>query len=1104
MNTPNTHPVEKTPLDLQAEREAKRRRYQNKPLGASGRIAQAFQDSKLTPLLVLVALFIGVFATSITPREEEPQIVVPMVDIFVGAQGLSPVEVEQLVATPMEKLLWEIPGVDDVYTTSRAGMAMAILRFNVGEDEEDSLVKVYNKLNGNLDHLPPGVSPPLVRLKGIDDVPVFAVTLHSTEYDAFQLRRVAGELATEMKKIDDVAETTMMGGLRRQIRVELDPDRLKGYSLSPLQVFGALGRDNQNAQVGSFDRGDTNFLVRAGDFFRTTDDVANTLVAVYNGRPIRLAEVAKVLDGPEEPASYVFHRDGAGAGAGGQVGEEESAVTIAVAKRRGANATELTAKLAARVEALKGDLIVSGITATTTRDYGVSAAEKSDELIFHMMLATISVVALVWLFLGIKEAAVVLVAVPVTVALTLFASYFFGYTLNRVTLFALIFAIGILVDDAIVVVENIHRHFNQKWGPLSVVTPFAVDEVGNPTILATLTVIFALMPLAFVSGMMGPYMSPIPINASAAMLFSLLVAFIVTPWMTKRLLDFSEKFRAARGHAAASHDIHDDEAGALGRGYRRLVEPMVDRPWLRNVVLASVVAMLFGSMALVYVRAVKVKMLPHDNKSEFQVIIDTAEGTTLERTAAVAREVAAELVRDPTVRDVQLYVGTSGPINFNGLVRHYFLRQGPNVADIQVNLLEKHARAEKSHDIAKALRARIAGVGQRHNAVVSVAEVPPGPPVLSTMVAEVYGPDAAGQAQLARQVRDLFRASESIVDVDWYVEDAQAEFMLSVDKAKATMSGVAADHIVQTLGLSLYGRSAGLLPSDREREPVDVMVRNGRADRSSMTRLADIGVHSATGRLVPIRELVHQDARATDPNIYHKNLQRVVYVTGEVGGVGESPVYAILDVKPKIAALTAPDGGQVTQLFNGMPQATAGYTVKWDGEWQITYDVFRDMGIAFGIVLVLMYILVVAWFRSFTTPIIIMLPIPLTLVGILPGHALMGTYFTATSMIGFIALAGIIVRNSILLVDFIEQEIEAGTPLREAVLQAGAVRLRPIFLTAAALVVGGAVILLDPIFGGLAVSLIFGVVVSTLLTLVVIPLIYYVANAAPAGAKEVP
>jgi multidrug efflux pump subunit AcrB len=1069
--------------------EALRRRYERKRLGASGGIAAAFQDSKLTPLLVVASLILGLFATAITPREEEPQIVVPMVDVFVAAPGLAVDEVEQLVATPMEKLLWEIPGLDDVYTISRPGMAMAILRFDVGEDEEDSLVKVYNKLNSHMDRIPVGVSPPMVRLKGIDDVPAFAVTLHSKTYDAFNLRQVAAEVATELKKADDVSETSIIGGLRRQLRVELEPSRLANFSLSPLQVFGALGRDNKNLVTGTFERGDTSFFVRVGEFFRSAKDVEETVVAVYQGRPVYVRDVARVLDGPEEVSSYVFHRAPGSEDAFG----DETAVTIAVAKRKGANATALTQRLTRDLEALKGSVLVSGIDYTVTRDYGETAEEKSNELIFHMFLATISVVALIGLFLGLKEAAVVLVAVPVTLALTLFASYFFGYTLNRVTLFALIFAIGILVDDAIVVVENIHRHFAMRWGSLDVITPFAVDEVGNPTILATLTVIFALMPLAFVSGMMGPYMSPIPINASAAMVFSLLVAFVVTPWMSKLLLRRVERLRAAGG----AHDDapgHHDDAGAVGRVYTKLIAPMVDIGWLRTTVLLSVVGLLFASMALVYFRAVKVKMLPHDNKSEFQVMVDAAEGSTLERTAAVTRELASVLAQDPMVRDLQLYVGTSGPINFNGLVRHYFLRAGPGVADIQVNLVHKEHRSEKSHDIAKRLRARLVEIGQRHGATVTIAEVPPGPPVLATMVAEVYGPDAAGQQALAEQVRALFEASPAIVDTDWYVEGPQPEFVLAVDKAKAAMSGVTTEQITQTLGLGLHGQPVGLLHTERDREPVEVMVQLGLQDRSSVNKLADVRVHGADGQLVPIRELVRQRMEETAPFIYHKNLRRVIYVTGEVGGEAEAPVYAILDVLPKLEAMTGPDGKPIQQLMNGMPESEASYTIKWDGEWQITYEVFRDMGIAFSIVLVLMYMLVVAWFKSFVTPIIIMLPIPLTLVGILPGHWLTGTYFTATSMIGFIALAGIIVRNSILLVDFIEQELAAGTPLRDAVLKAGAIRFRPIFLTGAALVVGGAVILLDPIFSGLAVSLIFGVIVSTLLTLVVIPLSFYVVH----------
>ncbi len=1086
-------------MESQETRKTKRHRFERKKIGLSGHIAASFLNSKLTPILIAASLFLGFFSTLITPREEEPQIIVPMVDIFVEAPGLGSEEVEQLVTTPMEKLLWEIPGVDELYSTSRPNMSMVIIRFDVGENEEDSLVKVYNKLNSNMNRIPIGISQPLIKLQGIDDVPVMAVTLHSKEYGPFMLRQVAGEVANELKKYPDVSETRIIGGLSRQVRVELDPDRLAGYMISPLQIYQALTRDNSNLSAGSFNRGGMNILVKVGDFFRDLDDVNQTVVAVYNGRPVYLSDVANVMDGPEEIKDYVFHRDGQAFAASTAGVEsdwpfaEESAVTIAVAKRRGANATWLTQALSGQLEKLKGSVIVSGIDVNVTRDYGLTAEEKSNELIFHMFLATISVVILMWIFLGVKEAIVVAVAVPVTLALTLFTSYFLGYTLNRVTLFALIFAIGILVDDAIVVVENIHRHYKMKWGDLDTITPYAVDEVGNPTILATFTVIFALMPMAFVSGMMGPYMSPIPINASAAMLFSLLVAFVVTPWMTKRLLARSE-----RKEKSPKIDIdvetskpESEKAGMIDRGYRAVLQPMIDRPMLRLATLGLVVVLLLASITLFYTRSVKVKMLPHDNKSEFQVIIDMDEGSTLERTAALTREIASELVKDPVVKNVQLYIGTAAPINFNGLVRHYFLRQGPNVADIQVNLTDKHVRTEKSHAIANRLRPIITRLGERYGAATLVAEVPPGPPVLSTMAAEIYGPDLEGQREVAAKVKAVFEKNEGIVDVDWYVEEAQPEFSLKVDKAKAALSGVTTEQITNTIALSLYGKAAGLLHTDRDREPVEVMVKVPRGQRSSIDSLSDIKVHAGDGRLVAIKELAKTDLGTSDRFIYHKNLRRVIYVTGEPTGEEESPVYGMLNTMDEMDKIETPDLLPLAQLTTGMPEDETSYSLKWDGEWKITYEVFRDMGIAFAIVLILMYTLVVAWFKSFITPLIIMTPIPLTLIGILPGHYFTGTFFTATSMIGFIALAGIIVRNSILLVDFIEQEVESGLSLEEAVLNAGIVRFRPIFLTAAALVVGGSVILLDPIFSGLAVSLIFGVIIATALTLLVIPILYY-------------
>lgn len=1085
------------------------KRFREAKLGPSGRIAKAFQANKLTPLLVVLSLFLGLFSVMITPREEEPQIIVPMVDVMVMAPGQSPEEVEQLVTLPMEKLLWEIPGVEHLYSTSMNDMSMVIVRFNVGENEEDSLVKIYNKLHGNMDRLPVGVTAPLIKMRSIDDVPVLAVTLHSSEYDHHQLRLVASEVADKLKKVPDVSETAIIGGQKRQVRVDIDPEELTAYMLSPLQVFQALNRDNANLSAGRFDQNDMNFRVEVGDFFRSAADVENTVVAVYGGRPVLLRDVAKVTDGAAEISDYVFYMAGRGHKdyASKQIHDakapwpfqEEAAVTLSVAKRRGTNATSLTQTLLAQLKEMEGKELVSGVEYEITRDYGFTAEEKSDELIFHMALATVSVVILMGIFLGIKEALVVAVAVPVTLALTLFASYFFGYTLNRVTLFALIFAIGILVDDAIVVVENIHRHYLMKWGNLEEITPYATDEVGNPTILATFTVIFALMPLAFVSGMMGPYMSPIPINASAAMLFSLVVAFVISPWLTRLLLMASEKWgKGAEAHKESFSDR------LIRKSYRTTMAPLVKSPVLRFLALGFTVVLLLGSVALLQMRLVKVKMLPNDNKGEIQVIIDMPEGSTLERTAAVTRQIATKLADDPMVRDLQLYVGTAAPINFNGLVRHYFMRRMPNQADIQINLIDKHARSEQSHPIARRIRPIITEIAAQYGAKTLVAEVPPGPPVMSTMLGEVYGPDLAGQEALTRQIAAVYEAAPGVVDVDTSLEAPYPQAVLHVDKAKAAISGVTHEQITNTLGLALWGKAAGYLQGSVDREPVEVMVKVPVERRSSVAALAGIKVHGAEGRLVAIDELVKEQPPRATQSILHKDLRRVVYLYGEVAGTDESPVYGILDMDKPLSEITAPDGKPLTQLMAGMPEDTNSYVLKWDGEWQITYDVFRDMGIAFGVVMLLIYILVVAFFRSFLLPIIIMTPIPLTLVGILPGHWMTSTYFTATSMIGFIALAGIIVRNSILLVDFIEQELAAGVPLEEAVLDAGATRFRPIFLTAAALVVGGAVILLDPIFSGLAVSLIFGVVISTALTLVVIPLLYYSAFHKSKGKQAAP
>ena len=1054
-------------------------------IGVSGRIAKSFIQSKLTPILVIVSLLLGLFAVAVTPREEEPQIIVPMIDVLVSYPGASAKEVEERVTRPMEKFLWEIKGVEYVYSIVRPGSNLTIVRFRVGENAEESLVNLYTKLMSNYDKIPPGVSQPLVKPKSIDDVPVLALTLWSNNnhYTGYELRRIAAELSNELKKDENVSEFTLIGGRRRQVRVTLDPARLTAYNLGALQIAGALEKSNFALPSGDFPSGNREFKVETGGLLNDASDVGKIVVGVYNQKPVYLKDVAAITDGPEEPADYTFIgfgpaaalKDIPAAGPG-----QREAVTIAIAKKKGANATTVAEEALRKTEALKGSLIPSDVNVTVTRNYGETAQEKSNELLEHMLIATLSVVVLIGLALGWRASAVVAVAVPVTLALTLFISYMYGYTLNRVTLFALIFSIGILVDDAIVVVENIHRHFKlHKPDPLTAV--LAVDEVGNPTILATFTVIAALLPMAFVSGLMGPYMRPIPVGASAAMLFSLLVAFIVSPWMSYKVLRY-----AHHGPAAA-----EAGPGRLRRLYENILGPLLDNRRRRLFALGGVAGLLLLTLLLVPLKAVKVKMLPFDNKSELQVIIDMPEDTTLEETAAVTREMGEYLATVPEVTDYESYVGTAAPYNFNGLVRHYYMRSGSSVADIQVNFAPKADRAAQSHDIAKRLRPALKAIADRHGARIKVAEIPPGPPVLSTLVAEVYGPDPQRQIEIARQIKDIFQKTPGVVDVDWYVEDDQPKLTFTVDKEKAALNGISTEAVAKTQRIALDGLPAGLAHFRNEKEPVEIFLRMPIADRSDPRSLQQAGVLSPAGRLIPLSELVKTKIGIEEKTIYHKNLKRVTYVIGDVAGEEESPVYAILKMRKDISSLKLPEGYQLEQYSATQPWLENRYAMKWDGEWHITYEVFRDMGMAFAVVLVLIYILVVAWYRSFITPLVIMAPIPLTLVGILPGHFLFGAFFTATSMIGFIALSGIIVRNSILLVDFVQMEWAKCDQLKEALLEAGAVRFRPIVLTAAAVVVGSFVILFDPIFQGLAIAMMFGAVAATALTLVAVPLLYY-------------
>jgi len=1046
-------------------------------LGPAGRFARTWITSKLTPLIIAGALLLGGFAVWKLPREEEPQIIVPMIDVFVQMPGASAREVEERVTKPMEKLLWEIPGVEYIYSTSSPGSSLAIVRFYVGQDEEKSVVRLNQKLAAHFDIIPPGASQPLVKPRSIDDVPILALTLASKRYGDFELRRIATQVDDTIKQVLDVSAVTVIGGQRREIRIVLDEGKLAAYGLSPLQVAASLGLSNQRLPSGQFDTANHEYLLETGEFLCTAADVRNVVAGVANDKPVFVRDVAEVSDGGEEPSAYVRM-----AHAGSS--EFLPAVTIAIAKRKGTNAVIVANHVLERIEPLKGGVIPSDVQVDITRNYGETAAEKSNELLFHMLIAVVSVSILMAITLGFRESLIVFIAIPVTLALTLAMFYFYGYTLNRITLFALIFSIGILVDDAIVVVENIVRHWrlpaNRARQPFEVAVE-AVDEVGNPTILATLTVVAAILPMAFVGGLMGPYMRPIPVGASAAMVFSLLVAFMVTPWAAVRILK--------SGHLAS----HDREH-VMTRAYRLVMGKLLGSASLRRGFLVGVVALLIGSVSLFYFQFVKVKMLPFDNKSEFQVIVDLPNGTTLEETARTADALARAALDQPQVLNLQTYVGTASPFNFNGLVRHYYLRRGANVADIQVNLLPKGERTLQSHEIAKQVRQRLLPIAERYGARIKVAEVPPGPPVLETLVAEVYGPVLNERIAIARRVRDLWKRTDGIVDVDWYVEDDQPKHQLLVDKEKAALNGISEADIAQTLALASSGYRAGLLHSDSAKEDVPLMLRLDRATRSDLERIQNLKVAGRSGRLVALRELVHDRETGADKSIYHKNLIPVTYVTADVAGAMESPVYAILKLGPEMDKFRAPGGYAIEQHMAALPTDSEHYSMKWDGEWHITYEVFRDLGIAFAAVLILIYGLVVGWFQSFLTPLVIMAAIPFSLVGILPAHGLMNAFFTATSMIGFIAGAGIVVRNSIILVDFIELRLKEGMPLDQAVIDAGAVRFRPMMLTAAAVIVGAGVILFDPIFQGLAIALMAGEVASLALSRMTVPIVYFAVN----------
>jgi multidrug efflux pump subunit AcrB len=1052
--------------------------------GLSGNIAKAFIQSKLTILLMIGFLLIGGYSTLLIPREEEPQINVPMADIFLRYPGASPKEVEARVAQPLEKIISNIKGVEYVYSTSMKGQAMLIVQFYVGEDIERSLVKLYNELMKNMDKMPAGVMMPLVKTRAIDDVPVLGLTLWSDQYSDYDLKQISQTLTNEIKKIPDVAAVNILGGRSRQVSVTLDKDRMALSHVDFLSISQQIQGSNAQALAGSFVKQDTAYSVDAGNFLQSADEVASLMIGSNNGQPVYLRQVAKIEEGAEKPAQYVFY--GAGRYDQAEAAKYKSeypAVTLSISKKKGADAMKLSERIITKVDHLKKELIPGEVHIAETRNYGETASEKVSELLLHLFVAVVAVTLFVMLAMGWRGGLVVFLSVPVTFALTLFSYYLLDYTLNRITLFALVFITGIVVDDSIIIAENMHRHFKMKRMPFLQAAIFAINEVGNPTILATFTVIAAVLPMAFVSGMMGPYMSPMPIGASIAMMLSLVVALTLTPYLGYLFL--REKEGHAEDHGTAL------EESKIYKLYKAFINPMLETRWKRWAFILGTVVVLLASVSFFYTKWVAVKMLPFDNKNEFQVVIDMPEGTTLERTAAVTKDIAQYIAAQDLVKNYQGYVGTAGPISFNGLVRHYDLRSGDNVADIQVNLADKKDRSIQSHEIVKQMRPAIQQIARKYNANVKLVEVPPGPPVLSTIVAEVYGPDYDEQIRIAAQVKQLIEHTPSVVDTDWMTEADQPEYRFEVNKEKAMRYGVAPAQAVSTLKAALSNMPVGTMHNPMSFDPVNIVLQLSDAEKSSIDDLRNLKVINPRGQAVAIGDLVNIHKDVKEKSIYRKNQKRVVYVLADMAGELESPSYAIFDISDKLKSIPVKKGYTLEESFNEQPEFEDNFMLKWDGEWQITYEVFRDLGIAFGVVIIMIYMLIVGWFQDFKVPVVMLAAIPLSLIGIVLGHWMLGAYFTATSMIGFIALAGVMVRNSVLLIDFINIRLEEGIPLKQAIIEAGAVRTTPILLTAGAVVLGAVIILFDPIFQGLAISLMGGTITSTFLTLLVVPLLYY-------------
>ncbi|SHI49765.1 efflux RND transporter permease subunit [Flavobacterium haoranii] len=1054
--------------------------------GISGKIANFFINSKLTILLMVALMIIGSYSSFLIPREEEPQINVPMADVMVMYPGANPSEVESRVVKPLEKIIGNIKGVEHIHSMAFNGYSMMVVQFYVGENSEDSYVKLYDELMKHQDMFPEGVMQPMVKTRSIDDVPMLGLTLWSENYDDFQLRQLAEEVTNEIEKVKDVAITKEIGGRTRELKVVLDKDKMAENGVDALSIMQMVKANNGSSQSGSFVQNDQEYLVTTGKFLANKEDVENLVVGVNKNMPVYLKQVATIQDGPQTPKNYVSFGYGKANENFKSHNSEYPAVTISVAKVKGADAMKISEKILTHVEELKKNLIPSDVHVEITRNYGETASHKVGELLLHLGVAILAVTVLVMLAMGWRGGLVVFFSVPLTFALTLFSYYMLGYTLNRITLFALVFVVGIVVDDSIIIAENMHRHFKMKRLPFKQAAIYAINEVGNPTILATFTVIAAILPMAFVSGMMGPYMSPMPIGASIAMMLSLFVALTVTPYLGYHLLQEKDE------------QEHKEEQGLetswIFKIYKKFEEPLLNSSAKRNVMFAITIFLLLGSVAMFFTKSVAVKMLPFDNKNEFQVVIDMPEGTTLERTAAVTKEIAQYLSTVPEVVDYQNYIGASAPITFNGLVRHYDMRGGSNMADIQVNLLHKEDRDLQSHDIAKLVRPEVQKIAKKYGANVKIVEVPPGPPVLSTLVAEVYGPDYKQQIEVANQVKGILENTSDVVDIDWMVEAPQVEYKLEVDKEKAMLNGIAPQQVVGNLTYLLREMPVSNLYDERSVDPVGIVLALDDSEKTSLQDIQNLKIKGSQGNVVPVSDLVKVKVDTLQNAIYRKDQKRVVYVLADMAGALESPVYAILGMNEKLQEMKLPKGYAVNEIYMGQPDSENDFTVKWDGEWQITLEVFRDLGAAFLVVIIVIYMLIVGWFQNFKTPIVMMVAIPLSLVGIVLGHWLLGAFFTATSFIGMIALAGVMVRNSVLLIDFIEIRLNDGIPMKQAIIEAGAVRTTPILLTTGAVVIGASIILFDPIFQGLAISLVAGAIVSTLLTLIVVPLIYYITE----------